>query len=185
MRPLIKAMLLLFVSLTVSHSALAKTMAEKLLDINDPEYNDALNQMQELDAKAKNKLAMELIKAYETSKDNEKRANAVLAVGDLSSEVKEGVPFLIKALDDTYHPTRQAAISGLQRSGAPTPQVVSAVTKKLTDTNSGVQAKALDAMITFGPAAKSAAGEIRKLMNSKDPAMKDLAKSALQAVEAK
>jgi HEAT repeat protein len=120
-------------------------LSERLVSLNtkidfDEAYNKALEEMQELPAGEKEKLSLELSSILLNDKNNERRANAASALGDMCAEVKKNVEHLSKATKDKEKIVRQAMVSGVKRCGK-SPEVIAALKSLSKDPDGTVKAQ--------------------------------------------
>ncbi|MGE0616012.1 MAG: HEAT repeat domain-containing protein [Bacteriovoracia bacterium] len=160
----------------------AKSLTERLLDVNAPEYNEALNEMENLTPKAKRTLVANLTRIVKSERPDEQRANAVSALGDIAREVPEAIPVLFEAVRDKYAPIRQAAVAGLGRSDPTVDGVIYALTRATRDRNKTVRAAAASNLGRHGAAAKTALPALKKLLADEDEAIREIAKTAIGQV---
>ncbi len=160
-----------------------KPLTDRLLNIDDPAYYEAVDEMNALPLEEKKNLAGDLEKIYAQRKSFSERANAVSALGDLSHEVPAALPVLKKALADDHQFVRQAALSGLERTGDHSAEMLKLFVKALSDKDKTVQAKALVAIGNFGKDGKSATADLQKFANDKDENIREIAKASLAAVQ--
>lgn len=123
-----------------------KPLLERILTLDtskvyDEEYNNALDEMQNLEPSQKLALSNELATVLTGDKNRERRANAASALGDLCSEVKKNDEALAKGAKDKEKIVRQAVASGVGRCGA-TPTAISTLKNFLKDSEATVRAMA-------------------------------------------
>src|SRR3989339_96812 len=112
-------------------SMAAISLAERLVTLNtainyDEVYNKALEEMQNLPTKEKEKLSKELSAILLNDSNSERRANAAMAIGDMCSEVKSNAQYLVKSAKDKEKFVRQGTVSALKKCGK-SPEVITAI----------------------------------------------------------
>lgn len=131
----------LFVLFCLSASAVAqKPLSQRLLDVNDPGYNDALSELQDADIKIKTQTSKDLVQILKSDKNQEFRANAASALGDVCGDVKENITPLIEVgLKDKSKFVRQGSVSALKRCGFTDPRVLTALRAMSKDADKTIQ----------------------------------------------
>lgn len=146
-----------------AHTLLAETkpLAERVVTLNtkvdyDEAYNEALEEMQNLNDADKSKLSKDLEKILVGDKIADRRANAATALGDLCGAVKTNDAILAKATNDKEKIVRQAITSGITRCGATTTSI-KVLKGFLKDKDETVKVMAEGSLEKFGtPEAKAA-----------------------------
>jgi hypothetical protein len=110
------------------------------------------------------------------------RAAAVYALVRIGAD-QEGTKVLLDLLKDPAPQIRQAAAGGIEIWSPPGPEVVSALTEALNDSDPIVRQVCAAALGKYGPQAATAAVPLRKLAAVEDQAA-DYARRSLQEIEA-
>ena len=112
---------------------------------------------------------------------------AVEALGNIGSAAEDAVPALIELLASTrlnISNERREAAGALAKIAPQSTEVVAALTDALQDKNLGVQAAAATALGHIGPAAESAVPLLEAVSGGEDAMLADVARTALQRIQA-
>lgn len=118
--------------------------------------------------------------------DREVRAAAAFALGSGNAQGSHAALYaLLRAMQDTAAEVRAAAMESLRKAWPDQPAVLQAAGIAVTDTSSIVREEAIHALAAFGPRARPFRRHIENAENDSSPAVRSLARNALNRIPLK
>jgi HEAT repeat protein len=113
--------------------------------------------------------------------DENCRAEAAEALGDLGADGKAALPALVSALGDEGERVRQNVLRAIIAIG-PDAKATPALTNSLKDSDSLVRALSANALGQLGPLARQSVPALREALHDRDETVKKEAADALRAI---